>query len=135
SVRVVSLRGETEFLRDVRATAELTLALALALLRRIPQAAASVLSGAWDRDRFRGRELFGKVAGIVGMGRLGTIVTGYLRALGMHVFGYDPGGDFPHSGASRAQTLGELLARSDLVSLHVSYDASTHHLIGRDELA
>src|SRR5262249_43946265 len=67
-VRVVSLRGETEFLREVRATAELTVALALALLRRIPAAAADVRAGRWNRDAFRGHELYGKTAGVIGMG-------------------------------------------------------------------
>ncbi len=76
-IRVVSLRGETDFLRQVRATAELTVGLVLALLRHIPAAAAHVLEGGWNRDAFRGHELFGRTAGIVGMGRLGTIVAGY----------------------------------------------------------
>ncbi len=89
-IRVVSLRGEVEFLRTVRATAELTLGLTLALLRQIPQAAASVVSGAWDRDRFRGQELYGKTIGLVGVGRLGSLVAGFFRAFGAEVLGYDP---------------------------------------------
>lgn len=134
-VRVVSLRGETEFLRNVRATAELTLALALALLRRIPAARQAVLEGHWNRDAFRGHELFGKTAGIVGVGRLGTIVAGYFRALGMRVLGYDPRPDFPHAAAERADSLDNLLRQSDLVSIHASYDPTTHHLLGPRELA
>jgi len=128
-IRVVSLKGEVEFLRTVRATAELTVALALALLRHVPGAAASVRAGAWDRDAFRGRELYGKTAGLVGMGRLGSIVAGFFRAFGMEVLGVDPRPDFPHALATRVDSLEELLGRADLVSLHVSYDASTHHLI------
>ncbi|MBX7167450.1 MAG: hypothetical protein K1X74_14060 [Pirellulales bacterium] len=133
-LRVVSLRGEFEFLKRVRATAELTLGLALALLRHIPQAAASVNEGLWNRDLFRGRELFGKTAGIVGMGRLGTIVAGYFRAFGMEVLGYDPRPDFPSDLAVRTSTIDELLERSDIVSIHVKYDDSTRHLIGRRQL-
>jgi D-3-phosphoglycerate dehydrogenase len=134
-VRVISLRGETDFLRQVRGTAELTLALALALLRRIPAAAAHVLGGGWDRDQFRGRELFGHTVGLVGVGRLGQIVAGYFRGLGMDVIGYDPRPDFPHESARRVDSLGELLAHADVVSLHVSYDGSTRHLLGSTELA
>ncbi len=129
-IRVVSLRGEFEFLQEIRATAEHTLALSLALLRRIPAAAQHVLGGGWNRDLFRGRELYGRTAGIVGVGRLGRIVAGCFRAFGMDVIGYDPRKDFPHAAARRVDSLNELLAQSDLVSLHVSYDDSTRHLIG-----
>lgn len=134
-IRVVSLRGQTEFLRDVRATAELTVALALALLRHIPAAAASVRRGEWCRDRFRGRELHGKTAGLVGVGRLGSIVAPYFRAFGMRVLGYDPRPDFPDAVAERVPSLAELLERGDVVSVHAAYGPGTHHLIGAPQLA
>jgi D-3-phosphoglycerate dehydrogenase len=130
-VRVVSLRGEVEFLEQVRATAELTLALTLSLLRRVPAASEHVQSGGWNRDLFRGHELFGKTAGIVGVGRLGRIVAGYFRALGMEVIGYDPRADFPHEMARRVDSLEQLFAQADVISLHVGYDASTRRLIDR----
>jgi D-3-phosphoglycerate dehydrogenase len=133
-VRVVSLKGETEFLKSVRATAELTIALTLALLRRIPEASASVVAGQWNRDEFRGRELFGRTAGLVGVGRLGTLVAGYLRAFGMDVIGYDPRPDYPYEVARRVDRLDDLLSQSDIVSLHVGYDDVTRHLIGATEL-
>lgn len=133
-VRVLSLKGETEFLRDVRATAELAVGLVLALIRRIPAAAAHVRAGGWDRGLFRGHELFGKTAGIVGMGRLGTQVAHVLAAFGMRVLGYDPRPDFPEGLGERCGTLEELLARSDVVSLHVPYGPQTRRLIGRSEL-
>jgi D-3-phosphoglycerate dehydrogenase len=124
-IAVVSLKGEVEFLRRVRATAELTVGLALSLLRHIPAAFSSVREGAWDRDRFRGRELFERTVLVIGLGRLGTIVAGYFEAMGMRVSTTDRGGP----------PLTELLPDADVVSLHVSYDASTHHLISAPELA
>jgi D-3-phosphoglycerate dehydrogenase len=133
-VRVVSLRGETDFLRQVRATAELTVGLAIALMRHIPRASADVLNGHWRRDEFRGHELHGQTAGIVGVGRLGSIVAGYYRAFGMRVLGYDPRPDFPGD-VERVDSLGELFERSDLVSVHAVYDESTHHLIDRAVLS
>jgi len=133
-IRVVSLKGETEFLRDVRATAELTLGLALALLRSIPAAAADVRAGRWERSAFRGRELFGKTAGIVGVGRLGSIVARYFAALGMRVIGCDPRSDFPEH-VERVDSLPALFSQSDVVSIHASYDASTRHLIDASVLA
>jgi D-3-phosphoglycerate dehydrogenase len=132
-IQVVSLKGEVDFLRTVRATAELTVALAFALLRKIPAATHAVRHGTWNRDLFRGNELFGKTVGIVGLGRLGTLVAGYFRAFGMHVLGYDIRPDFPREVAERAATLIELLQHSDLVTLHITYDQSTRHLIGEPQ--
>jgi D-3-phosphoglycerate dehydrogenase / 2-oxoglutarate reductase len=133
-VRVVSLRGETDFLRNVRATAELTIGLLLALVRRIPNARDAVRCGSWNRDAFRGHELFERTAGIVGVGRLGTLVAEYLSAMGMKVLGYDPHASAFPSGVRRMESLRALLGVSDVVSLHASYDASTHHLIGPGEI-
>jgi D-3-phosphoglycerate dehydrogenase len=107
----------------------------LSLLRRIPAAAEHVRTGGWNRDLFRGRELFGHTAGLVGMGRLGEITAGYFKAFGMDVLGYDPRGDFPHHAARRVDSLVELMAQSDVVSVHVNYEPQTRHLIGRRELA
>jgi len=134
-IRVISLKGETEFLKNVRATAELTVGLAIALLRRIPAASASVAAGHWNRDLFRGRELFGRTAGIVGLGRLGTIVAGYLRAFGMTVLGYDPRDDFPTAAAERIDTLEAMLQRCDLIIVLARYEASTRHLLGPRQFA
>ena len=135
NIRVVSLRGEVDFLTQVRATAELTIGLTLALLRRIVPASQSVKAGRWDRDLFRGREIFGKTIGLVGMGRLGTLVAGYFSALGGQVLGYDPREDFPEGSAQRVGSLEELFASSDIISLHPSYSHATRHLVGQNELA
>lgn len=133
-IDVVSLRGEVDFLKNVRATAELSVGLAMALMRRIPAASLSVLRGGWDRDQFRGYELYGKTAGIVGMGRLGRLVAGYFRAFGMEVLGTDPRDDYPTEAAERVD-LAELLERADVVSVHVALGPSTERLIGAPELA
>jgi D-3-phosphoglycerate dehydrogenase len=133
-VQIVSLKGEVEFLKTVRATAELTLALMLSLLRQVPQAAASVKAGQWARDLFRGHELYGKTVGLVGVGRLGAIVAGYLRAFGARVVGYDIRSDFPE-GVERCDALEELLGMSDIVSIHVSLDARTKGMFGVAQFA
>ncbi len=81
-IHVISLRGETAFLEKIFATGEHTLALILALVRHVPQSAQHVTDGGWNRDLFRGRELHGKTAGIVGLGRVGKMVANYLQASG-----------------------------------------------------
>jgi D-3-phosphoglycerate dehydrogenase len=134
-VRVLALRGEVDFLREVRATAELTVALMLALLRNLPQAADHVREGGWDRDRFRGRELHEKTVGIVGLGRLGTLVAGYLQAFGARVLAADPGrGRDEVPDGVELTGLDDLLGRSDVVTLHVSLSAATRGLLGAQEL-
>ncbi len=134
-VEVLSLRGETELLRTVHATAEHTWALLLALVRRIPAAFASVRAGRWDRDRFRGRELAGKRLCIVGLGRVGRQVAGYGLAFGMDVAGHDPHAvDWP-DGVARADGLPAALSRADVLTVHVPLRAGTAGLIGAAELA
>lgn len=134
-IEVISLKGEVDLLRHVRATAEHTVGLLLALLRQIPAASAAAAAGEWDRDKFPGHELYEKTTGIVGVGRLGTLVAGYLRAFGMRILGTDPDATIADGVLDERCDLPSLLRRSDVVSLHVPYDATTHHLIGERELA
>jgi D-3-phosphoglycerate dehydrogenase len=125
-ITVVSLRGATEFLRDVRATAELTIGLMLSLLRQIGAASRDVVAGNWNRDRFKGRELRGATVGLVGYGRLGRLVAGYLRAFGANVIATDP---YVSTADVPLVALSALLAQSDIVSLHVALTEQTHGLI------
>jgi len=128
-VEVLSLKGEVEFLRSVTATAELTWGLLLGLLRQIPSAADSVESGKWDRDSFRGHELKDKRLGIVGLGRLGGMVAGYGRAFGMIVRSYDPHIKSWPEGVERVETLDDLFATCDVISLHPPLNDETWNLI------
>jgi D-3-phosphoglycerate dehydrogenase / 2-oxoglutarate reductase len=133
-IRVLSLRGETNFLRDIRATAEHTVALMLALLRHVPPAAAHVQDGGWDRDLFKGRELYGKAIGIVGYGRLGRIVARYLQAFDTHVLATDPniGMTAVEAGVTLVP-LARLLREADLVTLHVNLSHETQGFFGREQ--
>jgi phosphoglycerate dehydrogenase-like enzyme len=135
-IAILSLRGETEFLRTVRATAELTIGLMLALLRKLPSAMQHATSEPWRRDRFRGQELFGTTVGLVGLGRLGQLVARYLHAFEATVVACDPYVD-PAAVPSYVRLCGldELLAESDLVSLHVNLTAETVGLLGAPQIA
>lgn len=132
-VRVLSLKGEADFLREIRATAELTIGLMLSVYRRIPAASRHALTERWDRDAFRGRELYGKTVGLVGYGRLGRIVGRYLVALGARVLATDPLADqMEFEAGVEAVSLERLLAGSDIVSLHASYDKGNRRFFNRD---
>lgn len=131
-VRILALTGQTEFLDSIRATAEHTLALLLALLRRLPAAAASVTAGEWDRYPFKGREVSGSTALIVGYGRLGRQMNGLYTALGARVIATDiQPGRVPDN---MSVTLDAGLAEADIVSIHVNYTPETTALIGRKAL-
>lgn len=135
-VHVISLRGEVELLRTVRGTAELTLGLVLALVRHLPAASAHVREGGWDRYLFKGHDLYEKTAGIVGYGRLGSIVATYFRALGMQVLATTRDTD-PPSPPDQVSlvSLEELLGQADLVSLHVDLNPETRGMFGPRQFA
>ncbi|HSE28274.1 MAG TPA: phosphoglycerate dehydrogenase [Gemmatimonadales bacterium] len=118
------------------AVAELTFALLLALVRKIPAADRSMRAGGWDRSRLGGTEIHGKLLGLVGAGRVGAEVARRARAFGMSVVAHDP-----FLAAERARELeielvplDDLLRRSDVVSLHTPLTDQTRGLVGAREL-
>jgi len=133
-VKVLSLRGEVDFLRSIPATAELTWGLLLALTRNIPAAYSSVLKGEWDRDRFKGHDLAGKRLGILGLGRIGRIVARYGLAFSMKVAAFDPMVQNWVEGVERMKSMGELLQIADILTVHVPLYHDTVGLIGGHEL-
>jgi D-3-phosphoglycerate dehydrogenase len=118
-------------------TAEHTLALLMALARRIPQAAASLKAARWERKRFIGVELQGKTLGIVGLGRIGRVVASRARSLGMNIVAYDP---FIQPEQARdleveAVALDEVFSRADFLTIHTPLTSDTRGLIGREAFA
>lgn len=119
------------------ATAELTFTHILCGARPVPQAAASMGAGKWDRKSFSGVELFRKTLGIVGLGRIGGEVAKRAQAFGMRVLAYDP-----YLVPSRAKamqvegvTLDVLLAEADFITVHMPLTEDTMHLIDEAALA
>jgi D-3-phosphoglycerate dehydrogenase len=117
------------------ATAELTFTHLLCGARPVPQAAASMKAGQWDRKSFSGIELFRKTLGIVGLGRIGSEVAKRAQSFGMRVVAYDP-----YLAPSRAKAmqiesvaLDQLLSQSDYITVHMPLTDDTHYMI--DEAA
>jgi D-3-phosphoglycerate dehydrogenase len=134
-VEIVSLKGDTEFLSTVTATAELTLSLMLEAMRHTGRANHSVVHGHnWDRDRFRGQQLSGKTIGIIGMGRLGRIVAEYAAALRMNILYADIRDDALPPGNIRTTrtSIETLLSTSDIVSLHVDFTSKNRYMLAAD---
>jgi D-3-phosphoglycerate dehydrogenase / 2-oxoglutarate reductase len=118
-------------------TAEHAVALMMALARDIPAANASTHAGKWEKNRFMGVELTGKVLGLIGCGNIGSIVADRGKGLKMRVIAYDP-----YLSPERAADMGvektelaELLARADFISLHTPLTAETRNIISAEAIA
>ncbi len=119
---------------NTQAVAEHTVALLLALAKDLPLLSSQVAGGAWRRAETKVRDVAGLRLGLVGCGAIGQAVARLATAFGMVVAAYDPGKP-DSSGIARLATLQELLARSDVLSLHLPLLPATRHLIGAAELA
>jgi D-3-phosphoglycerate dehydrogenase len=119
---------------NIASTAELTLALLLALARNVPQADAAMKAGRWERKSFAGVELQGKRIGVVGLGRIGREVAARCRALGMEVVAYDPFVAPALAEELRIPLLSfeQVLQGSDFLTLHTTLTKETRHLLGRE---
>lgn len=131
-IKVLSLRGENEFLDTITGTAELSLGLMIDLMRMKSWAFEEVKNYIWDREHFRGRSLYGKTLGIVGLGRLGKMMARYGKALNMRVLFADP--VVEHDDHEKVP-LEVLLAESDVVSVHVHLLPETENLIDAKALS
>ena len=121
---------------NIISAAELTVAHILSLARHVPAAHAALAQGQWKRSKYTGVELYEKTVGIVGLGRIGALITARLQAFGVRVVAFDP-----YVTPARAQQLGvtllgldELLAESDFVTIHMPKTPETTGMIGLEQL-
>ncbi len=122
-----------------RSTAEHTVALIFAVAKTIGYADREVRAGKWHSQFFalKGMELHHRVLGLVGLGRIGSLVAQMMQAFGMRVIAYDPlkrTDDTSLSVAHPVNDLDDLLAQSDIVSLHAPSTSETRHLINEERL-
>jgi D-3-phosphoglycerate dehydrogenase len=117
--------------------AEHTLALMLAMARRIPQANASIHGGKWEKKKFMGHELRGKVLGIVGLGSIGREVVKRARAFEMRIVAHDPyvTSKIAHDLGVELIDLAKLYADSDYITLHVAATLETQGMLSREAFA
>lgn len=118
-------------------TAEHTIAMLFSLVRKIPQATASMKAGKWERKKFIGVELYNKTIGIIGLGRIGTEVAKRTQSMGMNVLAYDP-----FLSDERAEQLGvmktdldRILKESDFITIHAPLTSETKYMINKDTIA
>jgi len=118
-------------------TAEHAIALMFALARQLPAADRSTQAGKWEKSRFMGVELAGKVLGIVGCGNIGSIVADRAQGLKMKVIAFDPYLSEDRASALNVEKVGldDLLARADFITLHTPLTDATRHMIDARALA
>ena len=122
---------------NIISAAEHTVALLLAQARSIPQAHAALTQGRWERTAWEGVELAGKTIGLVGLGRVGSLVAARSLGLGMRVIAFDPYVSVERAkemGVETMPTLEALLVQSDFVSIHLPRTPETEGLLGAKEL-
>ncbi|XP_057707466.1 D-3-phosphoglycerate dehydrogenase [Corythoichthys intestinalis] len=117
--------------------AELTCALIMSLSRNVPQATMSMRAGNWDRKKFMGSELYGKVLGIVGLGRIGKEVANRMQAFGMKTIGYDPitPVEVSASWGVEQMSLEQLWPLCDYITVHTPLMPSTVGLLNDETFA
>jgi len=122
---------------NIISAAELTIGHILSLARHIPAGHASLAEGQWKRSKYTGVELYEKTIGIIGLGRIGALITARLQSFGTSIIAYDP-----YVTSARAQQLGvqlvsldELLASSDFITIHMPRTPETIGMISDSQLA
>ncbi len=122
---------------NIISAAELTVGHILSLARHIPAAHASLAAGTWKRSQYTGVELYEKTVGIIGLGRIGALITQRLQAFGVSVIAYDP-----YVTTARAQQLGvelvsleDLLRRADFVTIHMPKTPETVGMVSDEQFA
>ncbi len=118
---------------NIISAAEHTLAMLMATARNIPAACASMGKGEWNRSAYQGVELYGKTLGIIGIGRIGTLVAERASGFGIKLIGFDP-----YISPNKAKQLGidtkpsveDVLREADFITLHVPRTKDTHHMLG-----
>jgi D-3-phosphoglycerate dehydrogenase / 2-oxoglutarate reductase len=121
-IKVVSLKGEYKFLSTIRATPEHTFGLVLSLLRNYKNAFLSQANRSWDRERYKGLELYENNIGIIGFGRVGKILSKYFDAFNSIVYFYDIDSHIcTVNNAKKTNSLTELISRSNVIIMSASF--------------
>src|SRR6056297_2644384 len=122
---------------NVVTTAEHTIALMMSLTRNIPQGTASLKAGRWDKKNLQGREIMDKILGVIGFGKIGSVVADRARGLKMKVLVYDPvvQDEVIEKQGFESVRLDALYARADYITIHVPKNKDTANMINAEALS
>lgn len=135
SIKIVSLKGEYDFLENIRATPEHVFGLTISLLRNYATAFIKSEEQVWNRDVYRGYELYGTKIGIIGLGRIGRLLTRYFRAFDAKVGYYDilPKDNLPEDIVCYS-SIENLVDDSEIIILEANYTPKNEKMITPDLL-
>ena len=133
NIKIISLKGETEFLNSIPSTAEHTVALMLSLIRQIPAANEHVLAGGWSRDLFKAHNLKNLRLGILGFGRVGKQISNYARVFNMPWIFYDTDPDLK-SHPNSESNFTEFLKKIDVLSIHIPLNEGNSKFLNHSKL-
>jgi len=131
-IPLLTLRGQRQVLQNLTPAAEHSWLLLMACARRLRAAIQDVVAGEWDRNKYPGIMLRGRILGIIGCGRIGQWMSRYATAFGMRCLGFDPFVD-PWPENIERRDLASLLAGADFITLHVPLEEGTQQLLKAKE--
>ena len=118
--------------------AELTFAHMLSLARQLSKADSTMKNGDWAKKQLKGIELNGKILGLIGCGNIGRCTAEFAQAFNMKVIGYDPFLSkevLNKSKIEKIENLGDLMEKSDFISLHLPHTPETHHIVNKEMIS
>lgn len=131
NIKVISLKGESRFLSDIRATPEHTFGLILSLLRNYKKAFYNN-NKLFQRDLFKGNEIFQNSIGIIGFGRVGMLLAKYIQVFGGNCFFYDTDNSKKEIyNSKKLDSIKKLISRSNIICLCASYDDENHEFFDK----
>lgn len=133
NIYIASLKDELKFLDTITPTAEHTIGLMIACLRNYRSANMSVIGGKWNRRPFSAPFMLSRAyLGLIGLGRLGKMVSNYAKSFGMKIQYFDP--YVRDDSLSRVNDIKELVSTSDIITVHVPSNKKTLNLLNADVL-
>ena len=131
NIKVISLKGEFEFLSDIRATSEHTFGLILSLLRNYKNAISTTKEN-FSRDLYKGDEIFNNSIGIIGFGRIGILLAKYIEAFNGNCFFYDIDTTIKEIyGAKRLNSVEQLISKCNVITLCASYEVTSNKFFNK----
>ena len=130
-IKLITLKGQNDFLKNIPSTAELTWGILLNITRNISLSIQDVKKGNWDRDKFKGFQLMNKNIGIIGLGRICLMVANYAKAFKMNVLYNDI--NVTNKNFKKCE-LNELFSLSDIITIHIHSSLENNNLIGENLL-
>ena len=134
NVKIISLKNEISFLKNIHSSSEFTFLLLLSLFKKLYESIKDVkVNLNWNRDTFIGADLHGNTLGILGYGRIGKKIAKYAKAFGMNVLIYDKDKK-KYGNYNKATSIKNLFQRSLVVSINIDYNSKNHNLINKENL-